>query len=298
MKVRYIPGMHRRKKLRVAAYCRVSTDRTEQEESFATQIAYYTALIESTPEWGLAQIYAEEGRSATNVRGRPQFLRMIEDAMDGKIDLILTKSISRFSRNVVDCQSYVGKLRSKGVEVRFERERLSTLAPSMEMVFSIMAAVAQDESRSISENIKWGYRRRAARGIHRIGNNKVLGYDEVEGVLTPNRDAWIIRMAFDLFVRGMSYAQIARQITRAGGRRLRGNTPLDGTSIRRIVSNEIFVGDRLLQKQAPVNYLTKRREAEGSYQSWYWTDTHEGIIDRQTWNAAQEMLRSRSRKAD
>mgnify|MGYP000757969269 FL=1 len=162
MKIRHIPSIHQRRKKRVAAYCRVSTDMKIQEESFETQVSYYQSYIERNDEWVLAGIYADGGVSATGAAKRPEFMRMIADAMEGKIDLILVKSISRFSRNVVDCQVYVQQLRSKGVEVRFEKERLSSLDASSEMIFSMMAAIAQDESRSISQNIRWGYEKRFA----------------------------------------------------------------------------------------------------------------------------------------
>ena len=293
MKIRHIPSIHQRRKKRVAAYCRVSTDMKSQEESFETQVRYYQSYIERNGEWVLAGIYADGGVSATGAAKRPEFMRMIADAMEGKIDLILVKSISRFSRNVVDCQVYVQQLRSKGVEVRFEKERLSSLDASSEMIFSMMAAIAQDESRSISQNIRWGYEKRFAQGIHHMGSNQVLGYDEVDGVLTPNGDAWIVKMAFELFNQGTPYQRIAEAITAAGGKRLRGATPFDGGTIRYMIQNEIYVGDRRMQKQPPQNYLTKEPDPNARYQSYYWRDTHEGIIDRKTWEKAQEVVEAR-----
>ena len=264
-----------------------------QEESFETQVNYYRSYIERNDEWVLAGLYADGGVSATGAAKRPEFMRMIADAMEGKIDLILVKSISRFSRNVVDCQVYVQQLRSKGVEVRFEKERLSSLDASSEMIFSMMAAIAQDESRSISQNIRWGYEKRFAQGIHHMGSNQVLGYDEVDGVMTPNEDAWIVKMAFELFNQGTPYQRIAEAITAAGGKRLRGATPFDGGTIRYMIQNEIYVGDRRMQKQPPQNYLTKEPDPNARYQSYYWRDTHEGIIDRDTWEKAQAVVEAR-----
>ena len=293
MKIRHIPSIHQRSKKRVAAYCRVSTDMKSQEESFETQVSYYRSYIERNDEWVLAGLYADGGVSATGAAKRPEFMRMIADAMEGKIDLILVKSISRFSRNVVDCQVYVQQLRSKGVEVRFEKERLSSLDASSEMIFSMMAAIAQDESRSISQNIRWGYEKRFAQGIHHMGSNQVLGYDEVDGVMTPNEDAWIVKMAFELFNQGTPYQRIAEAITAAGGKRLRGATPFDGGTIRYMIQNEIYVGDRRMQKQPPQNYLTKEPDPNARYQSYYWRDTHEGIIDRDTWEKAQAVVEAR-----
>lgn len=196
---------------------------------------------------------------------------------------------------MVDCQVYVQQLRSKGVEVRFEKERLSTLDASSEMIFSMMAAIAQDESRSISQNIRWGYEKRFAQGIHHMGNRRVLGYDEVNGVLTPNEDAWIVRMAFELFNQGMGYQKIAEAITAAGGKRMRGSTAFSASSIQSIVGNEIYVGDRMLQKRPPQHYLTKKPDPNAQYQTYYWRDTHEGIIDRETWEKAQAVLDARKR---
>lgn len=295
MKIHHIPSIHQRNKKRVAAYCRVSTDLRSQEESFETQVRYYENYIAQNDKWVLAGIYADEGVSATDAAKRPQFMQMISDAMEGKIDLILSKSISRFSRNVVDCRRYAWQMRSKGVEVYFEKERLSTLDASSEMIFSMMAAIAQDESRSISQNIRWGYEKRFAQGIHHLGNRRVLGYDEVNGVLTPNEDAWIVRMAFELFNQGMAYQKIAEVITAAGGKRMRGSTAFSASSIQSIVGNEIYVGDRMLQKRPPQHYLTKKPDPNAQYQTYYWRDTHEGIIDRETWEKAQAVLDERKR---
>lgn len=296
MIIHHIPSIHERRTKQVAAYCRVSTDRADQEGSFETQVSYYTNLITNHPGWELVRIYADEGKSATSTQHRPEFMQMIDDALDGKIDIILTKSISRFARNVVDCRTYVEKLRTKGVEIRFERENISSQSASTDMIFSMMAAVAQDESRSISENVKWGCQKRFAQGIHHIGSNSVLGYDEVDGVLQPNESAWVIRMIFQQFLEDIPYAKIAENITAAGAKRLRGKTPLNGKSVMTILNNEIYVGDRNFQKNPPRNYLTKKPDLNAQYQSWYWRDVHEGIIDRETWERAQAKLERRRRE--
>ena len=167
MIVRHIRRKDYDRKKRVSAYCRVSTDKASQEESFETQIAAYERLIRSNPEWEYAGIYSDEGKSATSARHRAGFQRMIADALEGKIDIILVKSISRFSRNIVDCQTYVEKLRERGVSVRFERENIDSLNPACSMMFSLLSAIAQDESRSISENVKWSIARRHERGEYR-----------------------------------------------------------------------------------------------------------------------------------
>lgn len=175
---------------------------------------------------------------------------MIQDALEGKIDLILVKSISRFSRNLVECQSYAAQLKDKGVEVRFEREGISSFDPTSGFIFSLLSAVAQDESRSISENIKWGYQKRFERGEYRLGSNRILGYDAdpITKKLVPNRDAWIVRLAFERFVQGVPYQKIAAELNAKGAKRLRGQTPLSVSAIQHMVSNETYAGDKLLRK--------------------------------------------------
>ena len=293
MIVRHIRRKGYDRKKRVAAYCRVSTDKASQEESFETQIAAYERLIRSNPEWEYAGVYADEGRSATSVRHREEFQKMIADALEGKIDIILVKSISRFSRNIVDCQTYVEKLREKGVSVRFERENIDSLNPACSMMFSLLSAIAQDESRSISENVKWGIARRHERGEYRISNHQVLGYDAGEhGEPVPNGDAWIVRMIFKRFTEGKSVREVAEMVTAEGGHGLRG-LPLSCQAVRYILKNEIYVGDRVLQKRAPVHYLTKKPDPQAEYKSYYLTDVHEPLIDRDTWEKAQGILRKR-----
>ena len=167
-------------------------------------------------------MYADEGRSGTSAKHRPEFLRLMQDAEQGQIDIILTKSISRFARNVVDCQRYVKDLKSRGVEVRFEREGISSMDASADFIFSMLATVAQEESRSISENVRWRYAKDFAKGVYRLGGNRILGYDMGDdGKLTPNGDAWIIKKVFDNFLAGMNYTEIAADLDAAGAKRLR-----------------------------------------------------------------------------
>ena len=294
MIVRQIRRRDHDKKKKVAAYCRVSTDKASQEESLETQSAAYDRLIRSNPEWEYAGIYSDEGKSATSAKHRTEFQRMIADALDGKIDIILVKSISRFSRNLVDCQTYVEQLREKGVSVRFERENIDSLNPASSLMFSLLAAIAQDESRSISENVKWGISRRYERGEYRINNNQVLGYDaDEDGRPVPNEDAWIVQMIFRLFTEGTSVREVAELVTAAGGHGLRGHAPLSSQTIRYILKNEIYVGDRVLQKQAPVNYLTKKPDPQAEYKTYHLQNVHEPLIDRETWEKAQSLLRRR-----
>ena len=294
MIVRHIRNKNYGKKKRVAAYCRVSTDKAEQEESFETQIAAYERLIQDNPQWEYAGIYADEGKSATSTKHRPEFQRMIADALDEKIDMILVKSISRFSRNIVDCQTYVEKLREKGVSVWFERENIDSLNPACSMMFSLLAAIAQDESRSISENVKWAVARRFERGEYKIGNSQVLGYDADEhGKPVPNNDAWIVRRIFQLFTEGKSARQVAELVTTEGGHGLRSKGALSYQGVLSILRNEIYVGDRCLQKRPPVHYLTKKPDLRAEYKSYYLKDVHAPLIERETWEKAQGILHRR-----
>ena len=300
MKIRKIPGRSRAAVRRVAAYCRVSTARGDQEDSYTLQKETYERMIRAHPAWICAGIYADGGRSGLRAECRPEFQRLMTDARAGRIDLILVKSISRFSRNLVECQGYVQELRSLGVDVFFEKERIHSMDASASLIFSLLAALAQDESRSISENVRWGYMQRYAQGKHRLGNNRLLGYDmDAEGKLRPNQDAWIVQMAFEKFCEGgMGYKQIAEQISALGGRRMRSDTPLTSQTVRNILMNEAYVGDRRLQKRPPLHFLTKKPDPNRPYQSYYLTDDHQAIVDRVTWEKAQGILEERRREAE
>ncbi|MCR5295708.1 MAG: recombinase family protein, partial [Lachnospiraceae bacterium] len=184
-----------RHKKRVAAYCRVSTLLGEQEDSFEIQKAYYQSYIQAHDDWEFAGIYSDE-KSGTKAKNRPGFQSMIDDALDEKVDYILVKSISRFSRNIVDCQHYAKILQGNGVDVWFEKENLHASDPACFMMFSFLSAIAQDESRMISENVRWAYRERFKRGEYNLGNNRILGYDSVDGKLVPNADAEAIRLIY------------------------------------------------------------------------------------------------------
>ncbi|MGN0405986.1 MAG: recombinase family protein [Bariatricus sp.] len=296
MKIRCIPKTRELRKKRVAAYCRVSTNLDSQEESLQIQEESYKHMIENREDWEFAGIYSDE-KSATNAVSRDGFQKMILDAKEGRLDLILVKSISRFSRNIVDCQYYVRELKGCQVEVLFERENLRTFEPSSDMMFSILGAIAQDESRAISDRVRWGYRMRFARGIYNMGNNRVLGYDTVNGRLVPNRDSWMIREAFELFSIGNTYRRIADTINQKGGHRISGDRPLSESNIRVILRNEIYAGDRRLQKTAPINFLTKKPDSSIPYQSYYFPNEHEPIIERELWERVQNMLDERKENA-
>lgn len=300
MRIQRIPARHERHQKRVAAYCRVSTTSEKQDGSFETQVAHYTRHIRSNPDWTLVRVYADHGISGTGARKRPGFLHMIQDALRGEIDLILVKSISRFSRNLVDCQQYVARLKEKGVEVRFEREGISSFDPTSDFIFSLLSAVAQDESRSISENVKWGYRKRFERGEFCLGDHRILGYDTDPKTkkLVPNGDAWIVKLAFARFIEGVPFRKIADELNAKGAKRLYGATPLGASAIQYMLSNETYAGDKLLQKRPPVDFLTKKPDPRAEYKSYYLRDDHEAIIDRETWERAHAILRQRRLDAE
>lgn len=292
MKVHVVKSERHQRRKRVAAYCRVSTMESSQEESYETQKDYYETFIRCHDDWDFAGIYADQGISGTSAEKRPQFMACIKDAIEGKIDLILVKSISRFSRNIVDCQSYVEKLKSYGVEVYFEKENLSTMDPTSGMIFSLMGLIAQSESESISQNVKWAIQERYKKGEYTIGSNQVLGYSRGEdGRPIPNEDAWIIRFIFQKFSDGENIVQISQELENMGVRNRNGK-PLSRSTIQYILRNEAYVGDKRLNKITPVNFLT--HEKEEKREEIYVKDGHTPIIDRELWDKVQKMLDDRA----
>ena len=305
MQVRRIEAVSRHRCLRTAAYCRVSTDRDEQEESYEKQIAYYTELICSHSDWTFAGIYADHGKSGTDTQKRPDFQRMMRDALGisdetgkpdpqrRKVDLILVKSISRFSRNMVDCDRAVKELKAAGVEVGFEKENISSFDPAAGFVFSLLAAVAQNESRSISENVRWRYANRFAKGDYNIGSNRIFGYDSVDGKLVPNRDADAVKRIFELYTQGKSPTEIGIELVKDGVLSMRTHRPMTSASIQSILKNETYMGDKRLQKNPPLDFLTKKPDPNAKHVSYYLRDDHEAIIERVTWEKAQKMLKQK-----
>ncbi|MCI9136882.1 MAG: recombinase family protein [Lachnospiraceae bacterium] len=296
MKVTRVVHEAEGRRKRVAAYVRVSTLCEEQGESFEAQMKYFKTLIESVRDWEFVEIYADQGITGVNAKKRNGFTRMIEDAVNGKIDIILVKSISRFARNSKEAQMYIHKLKESNVEVRFEREGISSLNPQSEMVFNFMAAIAQEESKSISENMKWTYQRLAERGIRHIGNNHVLGYAEIEGKLVPNEDAWIPKLIFEEYAAGLKSKEIIKHLDERGARRMRKKDSFQYSTINYILRNEIYVGDRKIQKKPPIDYLTKRPDYTKSYDSFYIKDDHEGIVSREVWKKVQRRIKSETEK--
>lgn len=283
-------------KKRVAAYCRVSTQRDEQDESFATQKKYYEGMISTHPDWELVKIYSDR-HSATAAKNRPGFQEMLADAEAKKLDIVICKSISRFARNIVDCQKYTQWFSTLGITVIFEEQNIRTDDPTSGFVLSMMSAIAQDESHSISENERKSYESRFARGEYNLGNNRNLGYDSEDGVLVPNKDAWIVKEVFRRFLAGESYRQIAKGLKDMGAECLHSKRGFGVETLRYMISNETYVGDKCLQKKAPVDYLTKKSDPNRKAMSNYLYDDHEAIIDRETWDKAQAILKERKELA-
>ena len=287
---------------RVAGYARVSTDKDEQFTSYEAQIDYYTQLIMQNPEWEFVKVYTDEGISGTSTKRRDGFKEMIEDALAGKIDLIVTKSISRFARNTVDTLVTIRKLKEKGVEVYFEKENIHTLDGSSELILTIMSSLAQEESRSISENVTWGQRKRFSDGKVSMSFKSFLGYkkepyetvDETGRKIVRNRiaidedEAVIVRRIYSLYMEGMTPCGIAALLTREGVPTPQGKETWRSTTVESILTNEKYKGDAILQKTFTVDFLSKKTKVnEGEVPQYYVENSHPPIIDRNEWDLVQ-----------
>lgn len=270
-------------KTRVAAYCRVSTEFEEQESSYEVQVEHYTAYIKNNLEWELVEVYADDGISATNTAKREAFNRMIQDCRDGKIDLILTKSISRFSRNTVDCLKYTRELKGMNIAVFFEKENINTLDAKGEVLMTIMAALAQQESESLSANVRLGIQFRNQQGKVQVNHNRFLGYtkDEDGKLIIVPEEAGIVRRIYAEYMDGRSFLQIKRSLEADGILNGAGNAKWHESNIKQILTNEKYIGDALLQKTYTVNTLEKKRVANNGLAPKYYVEgSHEAIIDK------------------
>ena len=294
MEVTRIAGQEENQIKNVAAYARVSTLEEEQELSYNTQKEYYEAYIRSVPNWNFVGIYADHGISGVR-EDRPEFTRMLNDAYAGKIDKILVKSISRFARNAIVTQNVVHKLKAHNVEVIFDEQKLSSFNRNSEMVLNMMATVAEHESRSISKNIRWALDKRAEQGIRNYGNNQVLGYDEVDGVLVPNESAWVVRYMYEQSAAGVSIQSIINELKKMGVKTMRGKDSFCVGTIEHVLRNELYKGDKLIQKAAPENLYTKKPDESINYDSYYIEDDHEPIVSKELWQKVQDRLNSYSK---
>ncbi len=277
-------------KQRVAAYCRVSTLLEQQESSFEAQKSYYTEMILSNPNWKMAGIYADDGISGTDMRKRDEFNRLLRDCEAGKIDLVLTKSISRFARNTADLLNAIRKLQAKKIAVYFEKEHINTLENTGEMLVTILGSQAQEESRNLSENTHWGIVRRFENGEVIVNCSRFMGYtknEDGELEIVPE-EAEVVRLIFRLYLEGMSVAGIKRHLEGEGILTVTGRKNWNDVTIYHMLSNEKYMGDALLQKTYTADFLTKTRlKNNGEVRQYYITDNHEGIIPREIFHAVQ-----------
>lgn len=285
-------------KLRVAAYARVSTEQDEQESSYEAQVDFYTRHIRSNPDWEFVGVFADRGITGTNTKNRDEFNRMIELALAGGIDLILTKSISRFARNTVDTLQTVRNLKAAGVEVIFEKENLHTFDPKCEVMLTIMSSLAQEESRSISENVRWGQQKSMRDGKVHVAYSRFLGYRKgADGRLEiVEEEAKIIRMIYEMFIAGKTIRSIAEHLTEEGISTPAGKRIWSVSTIRSILSNEKYKGDALLQKTYTVDYLTKEvRKNDGEVRQYLVENSHDPIIEPEVFDHVQALLPQRAK---
>lgn len=285
-------------KLRVAAYCRVSTDSDEQASSYEVQIEHYTEFIKKNSEWEFAGIFADDGISGTNTKKRDEFNRMIDECMAGKIDMIITKSISRFARNTLDCLQYIRKLKDKNIAVYFEKENINTLDAKGEIMLTIMASLAQQESQSLSQNVKLGYQYRYQQGEVMVNCSRFLGYtkDENKRLVIVPEEAEIVKRIYREYLEGSSMDKIKKSLEADGIPTGAGKAKWHTSTIRKILSNEKYMGDALLQKTYTVDFLSKKRVVNnGIVPQYYVENSHEAIIPREIFMQVQEELIRRSR---
>jgi len=292
-----LKGLKITARTRVCAYCRVSTDNTEQLSSFEAQISHYLGYIKDNPEWEFAGIYADEGISATNTKKRLEFNRMINDCMVGKIDMVITKSISRFARNTLDCLQYVRQLKEKNIAVFFEKENVNTLDSRGDFMISLLGSLAQEESNNLSKVTRIGIVYRFQEGKIRVNHNRFLGYTKDENgelVIVPE-EAKIIKRIYEEFLEGKGCNKIARGLmadkilTGSGGEKWYEST------VKKMLKNEKYMGDALLQKSYTVDFLTKKRiNNKGQVAQYYVEDSHPPILSKEDFIAVQAEFIRRS----
>lgn len=280
-------------KLRVAAYCRVSTDSDEQATSYEAQIEHYTAYINGHPDWTLAGIYADDGISGTNTKKREEFNRMIDECMAGNVDMVITKSISRFARNTLDCLKYIRQLKEKSIPVYFEKENINSMDSKGEVMLTIMASLAQQESQSLSQNVKLGLQYRYQQGEIQVNCKWFLGYtkDENKKLIIVPEEAEIVKRIYREYLEGASMLKIARGLEADGILNGAGHERWHTSNINQILRNEKYIGDALLQKTYTTDFLTKTRvKNHGIVPQYYVENSHEAIIPREIFMQVQEEL--------
>ena len=283
--------------LRVAAYCRVSTDSEDQLHSYHSQVQYYTDLINQNKQWVMTEVYADEAITGTQITKRDGFQSMIADCMEGKIDMVITKSISRFARNTLDTLKYVRMLKERNVAVFFEEENINTLTMDGELLLVILSSVAQQEVENISENVKKGLKMKMQRG-EMVGFQGCIGYDydkETKTLHINEEGAEIVRYIFDRYVSGIGSFVIAKELNEMGKKTIRGNNWSQST-VMGVIKNEKYKGDILLGKTFTVDPISKRRlDNVGEEDQFYVKQHHEPIISEEQFDIAQEIRKKRGK---
>ena len=289
----------RKQHLRVAPYCRVSTDKEEQLSSYEAQIEYYTARIAENPDWTMVRMYADEGISGTSMKKRKEFLKMVEDCEKGKIDLVITKSTTRFARNTLEGIQIVRQLKRLGVGVFFEKENANTLYMDNEMLLTFFFSQAQAESESLSKNVSWGHRRNYENGKVYYQYDSFLGYKKgPDGQpVIDEEQAPIVRRIFARYLMGDSVRKICRDLEADGIRTVRGCEKWSDSTVQNMLRNEKYIGDALLQKTFVQDIFTRKSmKNEGQLPKYYVHNCHPAIIDRMTFQKVQEEIARRSSK--
>lgn len=277
--------------INVAAYARVSVDKDTMHHSIMAQIDYYKKLIENNPKWHLIDIYVDEGITGTS-EDRDSFNKMIDDAISGNIDLIITKSITRFARNTVTLLETVRKLKANNIEVFFEEQNIHTLSKDGELLLTILASYAQEESRSVSENMKWRVKKNFEEGLSWGTHLYGYKYENNNYEVIPD-EANIVKRIFNLYLEGNGVQSICN-ILEADGIKTRNNIPFSKSTIRAMLSNEYYTGDKILQKTYVKDYISKKTmNNNGELAKYYVEDSHEGIISKDDFNKVQEILKMR-----
>ena len=283
---------------KVAAYARVSMESEKLAHSLSAQISYYSELIQSNPEWEYVGVYADNFISGTGTARRAELQRLLDDCEGGRVDIVLTKSISRFARNTVDSLTTIRKLKEHGTEVYFEKESIWTFDSKGEMLLTILSSLSQEESRSISENVKWGQRKRMADGKFSMPYSKFLGYEKGEdGRMVVNEDqAKVVEQIYGLFIAGLSPLAIAKKLTDAGIPSPTGREKWYEGTVRSILKNEKYKGCALLQKTFTPDFLTKKAVAnDGTVPQYYVEDSHPAIIAPEQFALVQDIFAERAR---
>ena len=289
-------AQQKKEKLRVAAYCRVSSNSADQLNSYTRQLSAYKAMVEKRPDWELVDIFADEGISGTSTDKRTEFLRMIKLCELKQIDLVITKSVSRFARNVKEALEYVRKLKLLGVGVMFEKEGINTCSLADEMLLNTFAAIAQEESVSISQNIKMANRKRMAAGEYKNAST-AYGFERVDGKLVPYEpEAAVVKRIYESFLNGLSTVKIADMLKNERIPTKQGKFGWRDYHIAEIIRNEKNVGDSMFQKKMTVGFPFKLIKNRGEEDKYYTMNTHEGIVNRETYEAANELLQKKREK--